>query len=48
MRRPDINKYLKKDVAIPVIYLTQAIGLAIGIDAAKLGLQRHFVNVTTL
>lgn len=48
MRRPEINDYLKENVTIPVIYLTQAIGLAVGVDAQKLGLQRHFVNVTTL
>jgi len=48
MRRSEINKYLKEDMTIPVIYLTQAIGLAIGADPSKLGLQRHFVNVTTL
>lgn len=48
MRRPEINNYLKEDVTIPVIYLTQAIGLAVGADPCKLGLQRHFVKVTTL
>jgi heterodisulfide reductase subunit B len=48
MRRPEINNYLKEDVTIPVIYLTQAIGLAVGADPSKLGLQRHFVKVTTL
>jgi len=45
MRRPDINKALKQNVTTPVIYVTQAIGLALGIDARKLGLQRHFVPV---
>jgi heterodisulfide reductase subunit B len=45
MRRPDINKALGKNIEVPVIYITQAIGLACGIDANKLGLQRHFVPV---
>lgn len=45
MRRPEINKYNKKKSEIPVIYITQAIGLALGIDRNKLGLQRHFVLV---
>lgn len=45
MRRPDINKALGKNIEAPVIYITQAIGLACGIDANKLGLQRHFVPV---
>jgi heterodisulfide reductase subunit B len=48
MRRPEINKYLNEDITIPVIYLTQAIGLATGIEPEKLGLERHFVKATTL
>lgn len=47
MRRPEINKYLNEDITIPVIYLTQAIGLATGIEPEKLGLERHFVKATT-
>jgi heterodisulfide reductase subunit B2 len=45
MRRPDINKYWKKEYDIPVIFVTQAIGLAIGLPAAAIGLKRHFVEV---
>ncbi len=45
MRRADINKYWETDFKIPVIFVTQAIGLAIGLSAEKVGLQRHFVEV---
>ena len=45
MRRDDINKYWKKEFKIPVIFVTQAIGLAIGLSAEKVGLKRHFVDV---
>lgn len=45
MRRPEINEYLGKEYSIPVIYITQAIGMAVGIDEKSLGLQRHFVEV---
>jgi heterodisulfide reductase subunit B len=45
MRRNDINKYWKKEFNIPVIFITQAIGLAIGLSAKKVGLKRHFVDV---
>jgi len=45
MRRADINKYWETEYKIPVIFVTQAIGLAIGLSAEKLGLQRHFVEV---
>lgn len=48
MRRPQINKYLKEDISIPVIYITQAIGLTVGLDINSLGLQRHFVKTTNL
>lgn len=45
MRRTAINRCLEKPVTIPVLYITQAIGLAIGLAPKELGLQRHFVNV---
>lgn len=45
MRRNDINKYWKKDFRIPVVFVTQAIGLAIGLSESRVGLKRHFVEV---
>jgi len=45
MRREAINSYLGEKVDIPVLYATQALGLALGIDRKALGLQRHFVAV---
>lgn len=45
MRRGAINKTLETPSDIPVIYITQAIGLALGVSAKELGLQRHFVTV---
>lgn len=45
MRRDDINKYWNKKFEIPVIFITQAVGLAIGLSAEKVGLKRHFVDV---
>lgn len=45
MRRGAINKTLDIPIEIPVIYITQAIGLALGIEAKELGLKRHFVTV---
>jgi len=45
MRRPEINGYLKQKISIPVIYITQAIGMAVGISTKELGLHRHFVPV---
>ena len=46
MRRPESNAYLGADHQIPVLFITQALGLALGIDANRLGLQRHMVPAT--
>jgi heterodisulfide reductase subunit B len=46
MRRGAINLFLGEKVDIPVLYVTQVLGLAVGLDRKALGLQRHFVNVT--
>lgn len=45
MRRKEINSYSGKEYSIPVLYITQAVGLALGIDEKKLGLHRHVVEV---
>ncbi len=46
MRRDAINSYLGEKINIPVLYITQALGIALGLDRKSLGLQRHFVKVT--
>jgi heterodisulfide reductase subunit B2 len=45
MRREKIETYQKKKYNIPIIYISQAIGMAMGISREKLGLQRHKVPV---
>ena len=45
MRRKEIERVTGKEFTIPIIYITQAIGLALGIEPKILGLQRHFVPV---
>ena len=45
MRRPEINKFLKEKIDIPVLYISQVLGLAVGIDAKTLGLNRHMTEV---
>jgi heterodisulfide reductase subunit B len=44
MRRSDIEKAAGKTYSIPVLYITQAIGLALGISEKELGMHRHFVH----
>lgn len=43
MRRPLINEYLQRNVRTPVMFITQAIGLAVGLTAKEVGLNKHFV-----
>lgn len=45
MRRKDINSFWKNKFTVPVIYLTQAIGLAVGLTEKQVGFKRHFVKV---
>jgi heterodisulfide reductase subunit B len=45
LRRGEINQRLEQKTDIPVLYITQVIGLALGIPEKKLGLGRHFVPV---
>lgn len=45
MRRPNIEKSAGRRFTIPVIYVTQAVGLAMGLRPKQLGLQRHKVPV---
>jgi heterodisulfide reductase subunit B len=45
MRRKEIEKHLGIKLEIPVLYLSQAIGMAVGITVEGTGIQRHFVKV---
>lgn len=45
MRRPDINQYFKAKFTLPILFVTQALGLAVGLSPKEVGLQRHFVPV---
>ncbi len=45
LRRPEANESLQKDHRIPVLFVTQVVGLALGLEARSLGLLRHMVPV---
>jgi heterodisulfide reductase subunit B2 len=45
MRRPEIEKYMNRKSSIPVIFITQAIGMVMGLSDKELGLSRHMVKV---
>jgi heterodisulfide reductase subunit B len=42
-KQPDIEKALKIKLKMPVIYITQLLGLALGIEPKKLGLTKNIV-----
>ena len=44
LRQPMINKTFKKDFNIPILYFTQVVGLALGIEPRRLGLNKHIVS----
>jgi len=45
LRRGEINQRLDVKTDIPVLFITQVIGLALGLSEKELGLGRHFVPV---
>jgi heterodisulfide reductase subunit B len=46
MRRPDINRFLGMKISIPILYITQAIGMACGLSESQTGIRRHLVKVS--
>ena len=48
LRQGMINKKYKKNFNIPVLYFTQVLGLALGIEPKRLGLEKNIVNPTPL
>jgi len=48
MRRNHIDSYLSRKTKIPVLYITQALGLAVGISREELGLKKLFVTAPAL
>jgi heterodisulfide reductase subunit B len=46
LRRAEINQRLDVKTDIPVLFITQVIGLALGLSEKELGLGRHFVPVS--
>ncbi|MDP3803965.1 MAG: CoB--CoM heterodisulfide reductase iron-sulfur subunit B family protein [Candidatus Omnitrophota bacterium] len=44
LRQGMINKKYNKNFNIPILYFTQVVGLALGIEQDKLGFRKHIVN----
>jgi heterodisulfide reductase subunit B len=44
LRQSMINKKFEKNFNLPVLYFTQVVGLSLGIEPKRLGLNKHIVN----
>lgn len=45
LRQADIGKKFGETYNIPIIYITELIGLAMGMKPSKLGMNKHIVSV---
>jgi heterodisulfide reductase subunit B len=48
LRQAQVNRYCKRSFAMPVLYVTQVLGLALGLDTKELGLDKLFVSAKHL
>ena len=48
MRQMQIEKKYGEEFCMPIFYFTQLVGLALGVEAKKLGLNKHMVNPMNL
>lgn len=47
-RQPEVEAVIGRKLGIPILHLPQLVGLALGIPAENLGLNRHVVQVETV
>jgi heterodisulfide reductase subunit B len=48
MRQKKIEKEYNRKYSIPIIYISQLIGLALGLEHEQLGLKKHFVETESV
>jgi heterodisulfide reductase subunit B len=44
MRQPNIERFAGRDLRLPVLYITQLLGLALGHSAREMGLSKHIID----
>lgn len=47
-RQPEVERAIDKQLHLPVLHLPQLVGLALGLDAKKLGLHHHVVSTQSV
>lgn len=48
LRQSQVNRYWHRRFDLPVLYITQVLGLALGLDPARLGLDKLFVKADSI
>jgi succinate dehydrogenase / fumarate reductase, cytochrome b subunit len=46
LQQPDAQKYVERDLGIPVLHFPQLVGLALGLEPKELGMNKHVVKTT--
>ncbi len=44
LQQPDAEKYVERELGIPVLHLPQLVGLALGLEPKELGMDKHVVR----
>ena len=44
LRQAEIERKYQVDYALPILYITEVIGLALGMNPSKLGIHKHIVS----
>jgi succinate dehydrogenase / fumarate reductase cytochrome b subunit len=44
MLQPSAERYVERDLQVPVLHLPQILGLALGLEPKELGMGRHVVS----
>ncbi|MGF1604116.1 MAG: CoB--CoM heterodisulfide reductase iron-sulfur subunit B family protein [Thermosynechococcaceae cyanobacterium] len=47
-RQPEVEKTIGTPLGLPILHLPQLVGLALGLEPAKLGLERHVVSTQSV
>jgi heterodisulfide reductase subunit B len=47
-RQDEIAAYLKRPFSLPILYFSQVVGYALGLEAAELGMLKHIVDPVPL
>uniref|UniRef100_A0ACD5GWS8 Uncharacterized protein n=1 Tax=Desertifilum tharense IPPAS B-1220 TaxID=1781255 RepID=A0ACD5GWS8_9CYAN len=48
LRQPEIEKKYSVSYQLPILYITELIGLALGLKPGKLGLNKHIVSTQSV